>query len=88
LDDAKAAGSAGVLDPLVSDLRTLHRSPGDPMGGFLLPRIAGMRREGAVERFATNILRLRRQMPSNERRKVFIGAIERRLALSALTRAA
>ena len=27
------------------------------MGGFLLPRIAGMRREGAVERFAINVLR-------------------------------
>ena len=76
LDDAKAASSAGALDPLVSDrdMRTLHRRPGDPMGGFLLPRIAGMRREGAVERFAINVLPMRRQ------RRLFIGTIGHRLA--------
>jgi hypothetical protein len=32
------------------------------MGGFLLPWIADMRREGVVERLAIDILRMRRQM--------------------------
>ena len=58
------------------------------MGGFVLPGIAGIRREGVVERFAINVLRMRRQMATEGRRQVVIGAIGHRVALLTLTRAA
>jgi len=35
------------------------------MGGFLLPRIAGVRCEGMIERLAIDVLRMRRKVTSN-----------------------
>ena len=50
-------------DPLIAqfDVRSLDRGPGDPMGNFLLPHIAGMRGKGVVEGFAVDILRVIRK---------------------------
>ena len=45
------------------------------MGGFLLARISGMVRERMIERGAIDILRVRRQMVADCRRKVSVGRV-------------
>ena len=45
------------------------------MRRFLLARIAAVRRKGAIERLAIDILRVRRQMRLHRRRKLAVGPV-------------
>ena len=42
------------------------------MGGFLLPRIAGVRCEGMIERLAVDILGVRRKMRLQRSRRLLL----------------
>jgi hypothetical protein len=63
--------------PLIAsfDIGSLDREPCGAVSHFLLARIALVRRKSVVERFPINVLRVRRQMVTHRRRKVFVAAI-------------
>jgi hypothetical protein len=58
--------------PLVPhfDMGSLHRRPSGAMRDLLLPRVSGVGREGMIEGFAINILRVRWQVVPNREGKV------------------
>lgn len=67
----------GALDPAVTelDVGAFDGRPCDPVGGLLLPRVAGMRSKRVIEGLAVNILRKRRQMPLHGERQIVVRSV-------------
>jgi hypothetical protein len=62
-----STGSSCSRNPTVArlDVGSIYGSPGDPMRGLFLPKIAGMGGEGVIESLAIDILRMVGEMRPN-----------------------